>query len=85
MACGASSKRHGTVTLLACVVHLAHTLPRKLVFGLFDHTAAGREVLVTSTLMVENGGPALPGAPVPGLGIGVGASRFGVPVAERIA
>ncbi len=71
---------YGTGILLACVTHLAHTLPRKLVFGLYDYVSDDLP-LVNNPLVVENGEVRLPDKPGPGLGVDVNEAVLGDPVA----
>ncbi len=71
---------HGTGILLSCVVHLAHTLPENLVFGLYDYVSDGPP-LVKNPLKVEKGRVRLPDRPGPGLGVEVDESLLGSPVA----
>lgn len=67
---------YGTGILLACVTHLAHTLPRNLVFGLYDYVSDDLP-LVKNPLPVVNGEIRLPDNPLPGLGVEVDESLLG--------
>ena len=69
----------GSGILLACVAHLAHTLPRKLVFGLYDYVSADLP-LVKNPLQVKNGEIQLPDNPAPGLGVEVDEAQLGEPL-----
>ncbi len=70
---------YGTGILLACVTHLAHTLPRKMVFGLYDYVSEDLP-MVKNPLKVENGEIRLPDAPGPGLDVEVNEAVLGDPV-----
>ena len=71
---------YGSGILLACVTHLAHTLPRKWVFGLYDYLSNDLP-LVLNPLKVNKGELRLPDDCVPGLGVEVNESVLGTPVA----
>ena len=71
---------YGTGILLACVTHLAHTLPRKYVFGLYDYVSDDLP-LVLNPLKVINGEIRLPDDCGPGLGVQVNEAILGDPVA----
>lgn len=75
---------YGTGLLLACVTHMAHTLPENLVFGLYDYVSDDLP-LVRNPLRVVNGRLRLPDDPGPGLGAEIDEARLGTPVAELIA
>lgn len=70
---------YGSGILLACVVHLAHTLPRQLVFGLYDYVSDALP-LVNNPLLVQEGRVRLPDAPAPGLGVEVNEAALGEPL-----
>ncbi len=72
---------YGTGILLSCVTHMAHTLPRNLVFGLYDFVSDDLP-LVNNPLRVVNGQVRLPDDCGPGLGIEVNEDILGEPVAE---
>ena len=71
---------YGTGILLAAVTHLGHTLPRRLVFGLYNYVSDDLP-LVKNPLQVLDGEIRLPNAPPPGLGVELNESLLGVPVA----
>ncbi|ESZ29397.1 MULTISPECIES: mandelate racemase/muconate lactonizing enzyme family protein [unclassified Mesorhizobium] len=71
---------YGTGILLAAVTHLAHSLPRNLVFGLYDYVS-GDLPLVKNPLLVVNGEIRLPDDCGPGLGVEVNETILGEPVA----
>ncbi len=71
---------YGTGILLACVTHMAHTLPRRLVFGLYDFVSDNLP-MVHNPLNVKNGEVALPEDCGPGLGVEVNEAVLGAPVA----
>lgn len=70
---------YGTGILLACVTHMAHTLPRNLVFGLYDYVSDDLP-LVHNPLPVRNGEIRLPDDCSAGLGVEVNESLLGQPV-----
>ncbi|MER8438796.1 hypothetical protein NKH36_13840 [Mesorhizobium sp. M1312] len=71
---------YGSGILLAAVRHRAHTLPRNLVFGLYDY--ANEDLpLVKNPLRVINGEIRLPNYCGPGLGVEVDEAILGDPVA----
>lgn len=70
----------GTGILLSCVAHMAHTLPRQLVFGLYDFVCDDLP-LVVNALQVEDGEVRLPDDPAPGLGVEIDEYLLGTPVA----
>ena len=72
---------YGSGILLACVTHLAHTLPRDSVFGLYDYVSDDLP-LVKNPLRVEQGEICLPDNCAPGLGIEIDETILGQPVAE---
>ena len=71
---------YGTGLLLACVTHLAHTLPRRLVFGLYDYVTDDLP-LVKNPIKVMNGDIRLPDDCGPGLGVDLNEAMLGEPVA----
>ncbi|MER9402379.1 mandelate racemase/muconate lactonizing enzyme family protein [Mesorhizobium sp. M0615] len=71
---------YGTGILLACVTHMAHTLPRNIVFGLYDY-ASKKLPLVNNPLLVEKGEIRLPDDCRPGLGVDVNESLLGEAIA----
>ncbi|RWN50275.1 mandelate racemase/muconate lactonizing enzyme family protein [Mesorhizobium sp.] len=71
---------YGSGILLACVTHLGHTLPRNLVFGLYDYVSDDLP-LVKNPLAVVNGEIRLPDDCGPGLGVEVNETILGEPVA----
>lgn len=71
---------YGTGILLACVTHMAHTLPRRLVFGLYNYVSDDLP-MVTNPLPVIDGEIRLPEDPGPGLGVEVNETILGDPVA----
>jgi len=71
---------YGTGILLAAVTHMAHTLPRRLVFGLYDFVSEDLP-LVKNPLKVTQGEICLPGNPLPGLGIEINEDLLGQAVA----
>lgn len=75
---------YGSGILLACVTHLAHTLPRKLVFGLYDFVHDDLP-LVKNPLEVVGGEVRLPDDARPGLGVEVNEELLGDPVAVMTA
>ncbi len=72
---------YGTGILLAAVTHLAHTLPRRLAFGLYDYVSTELP-LVRNPLKVERGEIRIPDTPGPGLGVEIDEDLLGRPVAE---
>lgn len=71
---------YGTGLTLAAVTHVAHTLPPKATFGLYDYHLP--EVpIVTNPPTVRNGRIALPEKPEPGLGVEVDEGLLGKTVA----
>ncbi len=71
---------HGAGILLACVTHMAHTLPRNLVFGLYNYV--GDELpVVKNPLPVIAGEIRLPDDCGPGLGVEVNEAILKDPVA----
>lgn len=72
---------YGTGILLACVTHMAHTLPRTLNFGLYDFVGADLP-MVRNPLPVIDGEVRLPDDCGPGLGVEVNEEILGAPVAE---
>ena len=75
---------YGTGILLACVAHMGHTLPRNLVFGLYDYVSADLPIAL-NPLRVTRGEIALPSDCGPGLGVEIDEDILGVPVAEMVA
>lgn len=73
---------YGSGLLLACVTHMAHTLPRKIVFGLYDFVSDDLP-LVRNPLRVHGGTVRLPEDCGPGLGVDINVALLGNPVAER--
>ncbi|MCW0001758.1 mandelate racemase/muconate lactonizing enzyme family protein [Pararhizobium sp. YC-54] len=71
---------YGTGILLACVTHMGHTLPKSLVYGLYDYVSDDLP-LVNNPLKVINGEIRLPDKCCPGLGVDVNESILGNPVA----
>lgn len=71
---------YGTGILLSCVTHMAHTMPRQLVFGLYDYVGDDLP-LVKNPLSVVNGEIRLPDDSGPGLGVEVNETLLGNPVA----
>ncbi len=71
---------YGTGILLACVTHMAHTLPRRLVHGLYDFVSEDLP-LVQNPLRVAGGAVRLPDDCGPGLGVEVNTALLGDPVA----
>ncbi len=71
---------YGTGILLACVAHLAHTLPRRLVFGLYDYVSDALP-MVLNPVRVANGELRLPDDCSPGLGTTVNEAFLGDPIA----
>lgn len=67
---------YGTGILLACVTHLAQTLPENLVFGLYDYVSPDVP-LVSNPLRPENGTIGLPEAPGYGLGVKIDETVLG--------
>ena len=72
---------YGTGILLAAVTHLGHTLPRRLVFGLYDFVSEDLP-LVRNPLRVSGGEIRLPDDTAPGLGVEIEEALLGAPVAE---
>ena len=70
---------YGAGILLACVTHMGHTLPRNLVYGLYDYVSDDLP-LVKNPLKVINGEIALPLDCGPGLGVEVNEDILGDPV-----
>ncbi len=75
---------YGSGILLACVTHMAHTLPRRYVFGLYDFVSDDLP-LVKNPLRVEQGEVRLPDDCAAGLGVEVDESQLGQPVVELVA
>lgn len=71
---------YGTGLLLACVLHMAHTLPRNLVFGLYDFVSEKLPLAVNPPRVAE-GEVRLPDDCGPGLGIEINEGLLGAPVA----
>ena len=71
---------YGTGLLLACVTHMAHTLPRNLVFGLYDFVSDDLP-LVRNPLQVVQGNVRLPDDCGPGLGAEINEDILGDPIA----
>ena len=71
---------YGTGLLLACVTHMAHTLPRNLVFGLYDFISDDLP-LIRNPLRVESGEIRLPQSCSAGLGAEIDTSLLGPPIA----
>lgn len=67
---------YGTGILLACVTHMAHTLPRNLVFGLYDYVSDDLP-LVKNPLPVVGGEIRLPENGAPGLGVEINEALLG--------
>lgn len=74
---------YGTGILMACVTHMAHTLPRRLVFGLYDFVSDDLP-MVRNPLEVTNGNVSLPSDCGPGLGVEVNEDVLGAPVTELV-
>ncbi|MER8436853.1 mandelate racemase/muconate lactonizing enzyme family protein [Mesorhizobium sp. M1312] len=72
---------HGTGILAACVTHMAHTLPRNLIWTLYDYDRDNLIPLVKNPLVVTAGDIRIPDDCGPGLGIDVDESLLGKPVA----
>ena len=71
---------YGTGILLACVTHMAHTLPESLVFGLYDFVSQDLP-LVQNPLSVVEGEVRLPDNCGPGLDVEIDETLLGAPVA----
>jgi L-alanine-DL-glutamate epimerase-like enolase superfamily enzyme len=72
---------YGTGILQACLAHLAHTMPRRLVFGLFDYVS-DKLPLVKNPLTVSDGRIGLPSDCGNGLGVVVNEELLGRPVSD---
>lgn len=71
---------YGTGMTLAAVAHLAHTLPARSTFALYDYHLPQLPV-VKNPLIVKNGKTSVPEESGPGLGYDIDASYLGDPVA----
>lgn len=69
---------YGTGLTLAAVAHIAHTLPPKATFGLYDYHLPEAPI-VTNPLPVRDGRVALHEKPAPGLGAEVDTRLLGWP------